>query len=299
MLSLSAIIIAIVLLFSFMANQTQAKSLTMGAIALTVRDLKTMQEFYQNQVGLEVISEQQDQVVMGSKGQPIIRLYASADLEIPSTREAGLYHSAIVFPTRSRLAQAINRILTTSPDKYQGSADHTATEAFYFADPEGNGVELYFDRPRSEWVYQDGKPVLGSTYINERTYLATHINTTDTAEATKMGHVHLRVGDIERARKFYAQTLMFDVMNSSTDSLFIARDGYHHHIGMNTWQSIGAGFRDKSKYGLRYFEINYTDAAIFERIKQNLRSENINFELSGNTIRTADPWNNRLELHFK
>jgi catechol 2,3-dioxygenase len=114
-----------------------------------------------------------------------------------------------------------------------------------------------------------------------------------------MGHVHLRVGDIERARKFYAQTLMFDVMNSSTDSLFIARDGYHHHIGMNTWQSIGAGFRDKSKYGLRYFEINYTDAAIFERIKQNLRSENINFELSGNTIRTADPWNNRLELHFK
>lgn len=202
---------------------------------------------------------------------------------------------AIVFETQNGLAEAINRILTKSPQYHQRSADHSVTEAFYFVDPENNGVELYYDRPRDQWIYVDGKPVMGSTYINEKEYINKYLNNSNSP--TKMGHIHLRIGNIENAKTFYSDILLFDVITQSSNSLFISKDGYHHHLGINTWQSNGAEKRPEDLTGLKSFQIKYYSLDLFKRVLENLRSKNIQVnQISEKSFSTLDPWNNLIYL---
>lgn len=284
-------------LIFFMIKPNPNQSLIMGKAEMYVQNLAGMKEFYVDLVGLKVIKQEENLIELGFENKNIITLIQKDGFSFENANEAGLYHNAIVFETRTALAQAINRVLVATPEIYQGSADHLVSEAFYFADPEGNGVELYFDKPRSSWQYDsNGKPVMGGIYINEKEYIKTHINAHNSPIDIKMGHIHLKVGDIQTAKRFYVDVLKFDIIRLSDDSLFISRDGYHHHIGMNTWQSLGAGMRRENVYGLYSFELK-VDSEYFKEIKNSLKNNSLVIpEDSQESFETKDPWGNVIKI---
>lgn len=276
-------------------------TLSLGAAKLTVQNLVSMQTFYADLVGLEIIEQGSDSVTLGQNKNPVLVLIQKNNFTAPGIRDAGLYHTAIVFSERAKLAQTIERVITNRGDLYQGSSDHIATEAFYFADPEGNGLELYFDKPRSDWQFdQTGKPLMGSTYIDERAYINTYKVGNSQSNFTKMGHMHLKVGSIMQAKRFYVDILNFDIVNESTQTLFVSRDNYHHHIGMNTWQSLGATVRNQNTYGLKSFTIQFHQSDEFTKVINNLKSNNISFvQLNPTKIETQDPWGNLIEIELR
>jgi catechol 2,3-dioxygenase len=277
----------------------KTKTLAMGVVELNVRDLKVTKEFYET-IGLKELDANDNYVTLGSNKQALLRLCEDKELSSPKRTEAGLYHTAFVFADRSHLAKALHQTLTVYASLYQGSADHIVTEAFYFADPEGNGVELYFDKPNADWLYNsDGKPVMGSEYLDEAEYIQKYFNQPVKSAQITVGHVHLKVGDIAQAQKFYQAVLLFDLIIEMPTALFISKDNYHHHLGMNTWESFGAGKRSEKSAGLKSFTINYLDQKFFEQVQQSLKANNIEMRTSEAEIRINDPWGTELILSRK
>lgn len=262
----------------------------MGPAFLNVRDLELMQRFYATIVGLEVLEEKPNEVLLGWQLRPILRLRAEPNLPEFSRHSAGLYHTAIVFGSRSGVAQAVQRVLEQYPDLYSGTSDHIVSEAFYFSDPEGNGLELYFDKDPNGWVWRDGKVQMGSSYIDPAQYIATFAKETGSPER-KMGHLHLQVGNIAEAKKFYVDILGMSITAEMPTALFVSDGKYHHHLGMNVWESAGAGYREES-LGLRSFEIWVAHSEDLEKLKQRLADANWEFEEKENTLHVKDPWGN-------
>src|SRR5699024_114579 len=180
------------------------------------------------------------------------------------------------------------------PAAFTGSADHLVSEAFYFDDPEGNGVELYTDRARENWTYAaDGAVQMATNLLDPNAYLQAHLDTPGTIgaghAAATIGHVHLQVGDIDLARDFYAGVLGFDVMNRyGTQALFVAAGGYHHHIGLNSWNSRGAGPRAAS-LGLGQLAIEVPAGEELDRIAHRLAGPGIDCERRDDSLLLADP----------
>ncbi|MEB4615970.1 VOC family protein, partial [Leucobacter sp. M11] len=216
----------------------------MGGVELRVANLDLVRGFYEDAVGLDVLDADEDRAVLGADGRALITLEQErADTITPdSPSEAGLFHSAILFPSERDLAATLQRIADTAPERYQGSADHHVSQAFYFGDPEGNGLELYVDRPRDEWTWTGDRVQMGSDPLDPNQFIQQHLGDGDAADAV-MGHVHLRVGDTEEAKRFYHGVLGFDVTAEEPDALFLSAGGYHHHLAANSWNSRGAGVR--------------------------------------------------------
>ena len=152
-----------------------APTLTMGPVSLNVRDIGLLKKFYADVIGLETINETGELVTLGWKGVPVVTLHATPELPVSFASDAGLYHFAIVFSSRSDLAHAVARVLTQVPRLFSGSADHLVSEAFYLSDPEGNGIELYYDRDASLWEWDDtGMVRMASDYIAPKEYIPEH-----------------------------------------------------------------------------------------------------------------------------
>lgn len=265
---------------------------SMGVVDLAVRDLGAMTGFYRDVIGLDVI-EQSDAVVILGREVPLIRL-ETTDAGADDPRSAGLYHSAILFADAPSLAQVLLRIAQQAPQSYQGSADHAVSLAFYIGDPEGNSIELYLDRPREEWVWQDGHVVMGSAPLDPNAFINEHAGGT-ASDAVEMGHVHLRVGDLETARTFYSEVLGFDVTAESDGALFYSAGGYHHHLATNTWQSAGAGARGVTA-GLRGITVAVPAASDLDAIAMRLTDAGVSHESLERTVVTADPWGNTVRF---
>ncbi|MFA9289357.1 MAG: VOC family protein [Weeksellaceae bacterium] len=269
------------------------QTLVIGNVSLYVKDLEMMKNFYHNVVNLDIISESKTEIVLGKGKHALLELHHD-DL-IPSSiqGEAGLYHFAIVFGSRGTLARTIQHILTHSPQHFSGSGDHLVSEAFYFTDPEGNGIELYFDRDRALWQRENGQIKMATLYIDPVEYLRKYIVLEEPETEVKMGHVHLKVGDIDTAKRFYVDTLGFEIMAEMPSALFISVDGYHHHIGLNTWESNGAKERTLS-HGLKRFEMVLSNTEDLENIKTKLTTENIRFKEVEKGIVLHDPWKHEI-----
>ncbi len=273
------------------------KTLSMGIVELYVEDKKKVGAFYRDIVGFDTQSESGNVLNLWENGETFLRLIEEKNFTAAPKTEAGLYHIAITHNSRKDLAVRLANILSKTPERYQWSADHNATEAFYFSDPEGNGLELYYDKPRKDWVWKDGKPVMGSTYIDHINYIEKYSEVPVSEWITTMGHVHLKVGNIPEAVNFYEKTLLFEEMNNRGDALFVSRDKYHHHLGMNTWLSLGAGKRTKNTYGLKSFEIQYHDMYLYEQVRNNLRRDGYPWEFSPpSSIKIEDPWGNTIVI---
>ncbi|WP_447913089.1 VOC family protein [Microbacterium phyllosphaerae] len=271
----------------------------MNAVELLVRDLDAMTAYYQQAVTLDILDQSGATATLGRAGEPIMRLRQEKDLPTADPRAAGLYHTAILFQDESRLAAALLSVAQRAPQTFTGAADHLVSEAFYFTDPEGNGLELYHDRPREQWqVAPDGSVHMDSLALDPNRFLRKWLtpDAADDGQTATIGHVHLQVGDIPTARRFYSDILGFDVTAALGNSaLFVSAGGYHHHIGMNTWQSAGAGPRAAS-LGLGDVRVTVPTRSDIDELADRLSFHGIPSEDDGRALRLSDPWGTRLAL---
>lgn len=271
--------------------------LRMAAVELLVRDLDRMIEYYHSAVGLDVLAQERTDATLGRGTEPILTLRQDRNLPVSSPNGAGLYHTAILFQDRERLATSLLSTLRGEPRSYTGSADHLVSEAFYFTDPEGNGLELYHDRPRTEWQRTpEGSVRMTSLPLDPIEFVETWHRETETptyGPSATVGHVHLQVGEIAAARAFYVDILGFDVTADMGTALFVSAGGYHHHLGMNTWHSRGAGPRAAS-LGLGDVRITLPTREDVRELAERLHHHRVALADDGQTVRFDDPWGTRL-----
>ncbi len=270
-------------------------TLRMGTLTLLVRDLSQQVAFYRDLVGLEVVANEPGRVTLGYEQHPVLHLIESATLPFAGQNSAGLYHTAILFKSRQALAHALRRILSARPELYGGSADHLVSEAFYFSDPEGNGVELYFDKDPATWQWQDGTVIMASLPLSIQRYCE-RFGDTPESTATTLGHVHLKVGNIAEAKLFYVDVLGLHITSEMPTALFLSDGTYHHHLGMNVWESLGAGVREAA-VGLESFEMYVANRAELTALAERLTTATVLFTSGTDILTVRDPWGSL--LHFR
>ena len=241
----------------------------MGPVELTVADLDAQAAFYTDTIGLHVLERGGDTVRLGvSDGSQLVTLVGRPDAPRRPPRTSGLFHLAILVPSRPELALAVHRV-TSSGRQFTGASDHLVSEALYLDDPEGNGIEIYRDRPRDEWTYDAGELAMATLPLDLEGVLASLTEPPSgegMTEGTRIGHVHLQVAAIPAAEAFYVGALGFEpTVRRLSGALFVAAGGYHHHVGLNTWAGQAVPAPPVGSLGLRTFTIVLPDGAARER----------------------------------
>ncbi|MDJ1370366.1 VOC family protein [Gulosibacter molinativorax] len=277
----------------------------MDAVTLRVGDLENMSSYYESALALVPIEERANregvQRVLGRGDVPLIRLVETKGLPEVNLRSAGLFHTAFLFDTHASLAATVYSAASDQRSRFAGSSDHSVSEAFYFQDPENNGIELYIDRPRDQWHRNAAHEIdMTTTYLDPNAYLRTHLDENVLANAAKqvgvIGHVHLQVGDLATARDFYVDALGFEAtLASYSGALFASAGGYHHHVAMNVWNSAGAAPR-AATLGLGDVAVTVPAREDLDALVARLRAKNIQFEDSGNAVVARDPWNTQVTV---
>jgi catechol 2,3-dioxygenase len=241
-----------------------------------VSDLARSRAFYETGLGLSVRELDDGGLGFGAPGGvELVRLTGDASAPALDRRATGLFHLAILFPSRLDLAQALARLAQVRWS-LDGVSDHLVSEALYLSDPDGNGIELYRDRPRDEWTFADGQLQMATLPLDlqglgDELSAATELQPQAPA-GTIVGHVHLQVADIPAAESFYHGVLGFDVTTRGyPGALFVSAGGYHHHIGLNTWHSAGSGPAAPGSVGLRSYEIVLPDGDELNRVLARVR----------------------------
>ena len=277
-----------------------AADTAMGAVTLLVADLDAMTAYYRDAVALQVLSQTVDTVTLGRGTTPLVILRHAPELVHASPRAAGLFHTAILFESEAALAASVYSVATRAPNTFAGSSDHLVSKAFYFTDPEGNGVELYWDRDRSEWSWTHGQIEMNTLFLDPNVFLQQHLTEQNIEQpivgGAVVGHVHLSVGDVTTAREFYVDRLGFEQTTAFGDSaLFVSAGGYHHHMAMNTWNSAGAGRRGPS-LGLGQVDILVPGTDDVGALDERMRHFGIGTRDDGQTVSFDDPWGNLIRV---
>lgn len=262
-------------------------NIALGMLTLQVEDINLMTSFYSEKLGLQVKERNSFEVILGTQKKDLIRLITSEGVVLPLEHYSGLYHTAFLLPESNDLLAMI-QFLQKNDVAISGAADHLFSEAIYLNDPEGNGIEIYIDRPRDEWVVDDvGELVAASNPLN----VDALINNFDGRildgfpQDTIIGHIHLSLKDFDKARHFYLDLLGFEVQTDMGSAVFIAKDGYHHHIAFNAWNRLASQNRPSLTTGLVSFEIIVDN---LEEIINNLQSSHKDYKYVQNEIRLDD-----------
>jgi catechol 2,3-dioxygenase len=274
---------------------------TLGPVRLTVSDLDRSRAFYEHAIGLRPTELDDGTIGLGAAGQPaLIELRGDSSASRLNRRAPGLYHLAILLPTRLDLAFALAR-LVQAQWPLDGASDHLVSEALYLSDPDGNGIEIYRDRPRSEWR-REGNQLQMSTLPLDLNDLvgqlrgATELQV-EVPPGTRIGHVHLQVSDLGQAETFYHGVLGFDVMvRGYPGALFVSAGGYHHHIGLNTWHSAGTAPAPAGSVGLRSFTIELPDERELAAVLGRLEAAGIATTNTADAVFVRDPFANGVLL---
>lgn len=262
---------------------TSSAPLEIGRVALTVNDIDRTGSFYQSALGLERLGGSGEVATFGAGGRVLLELRADRSARRNTGREAGLFHTAFLMPSRAALGRWLHHA-AASRLPLQGASDHIVSEAIYLADPEGNGIEVYVDRPRAAWTDKDGKIRMATDPLDLQNLAdAADAAWTGAPEGMVVGHVHLQVGDVPKAEAFYAGTLGFAVTSHYPGAAFYGSGGYHHHLATNVWNSRGAGPRSYPVTGLAELEIR-ADAAELATLRSR----------AGGTDTLTDPWGTRI-----
>jgi len=269
-----------------------APNLRIKPSKLYVKNLQKVARFYQDIVRLQALETTDSHVVLGHDQTPVLELIAKPEFTNAPLPSAGLFHNAIVYASRAELARNVYNILVHEPASFEGSADHLVSEAFYFHDPEFNGLELYYDRPKETWQWQDGSIKMDTLYLDPEAFIVRYGG--DKPDASlELGHVHLRVGDVPTARKFYVDQLGFDATADMGSALFVSVGGYHHHMAMNTWQSKGVGPRVPG-LGLAEVKLILPADGSIDTLANRLTASSLSFEQKKGELFVDDPWGNKL-----
>ncbi len=228
------------------------------SVTLRVRDVERSSAFYGDVLGLQPkrLDDAAPAFFVHGSDSPIIRLVESPDAAPKPPRALGLYHFAILVPNRPALGAVLHR-LADHDVRLQGASDHHVSEALYLSDPDGHGIEIYRDRPASEWTYTSGGELYMTTEpLDLKDVASAADGAAGLADGTVIGHIHLHVSDLKKAEAFYVESLGFDVIvRSYPGALFLSTAGYHHHVGLNTWAGPNAATPDDRAIGMVEFAV--------------------------------------------
>lgn len=261
---------------------------TIGTVYLNVASLETMLAFYQDIIGLQVHQRVGNRAHLGVGQQDILVLTETPDKK--RIRSAtGLYHLAILVPTRVQLAKSLKHLAETQT-RIQGLSDHRVSEAIYLADPEGNGIEIYYDRAPESW-YTDGQLQMDTLALDVndlmRILSAEDSSWDGLAVGTIMGHIHLHVASVPKIEAFYQNMLGMDVLMNVGSATFMSYDGYHHHVGANIWG--GRQLPTGQELGLDKYDLHIHDATRLDTILGQLDANDIAITPVDEGYRVQDP----------
>ncbi|HEY7339350.1 MAG TPA: VOC family protein [Ktedonobacterales bacterium] len=275
-----------------------------GFVALTVADLERSLKFYTDIFGFALLDRKAGEATLGTPSAPLLLLREEAGARPwPHDQYAytGLYHFAVLAPTRRDLGRWLRHWLELGLP-LPGQGDHLVSEALYISDPDGNGIEIYRDRPRSEWNWDDGQVRMAADPVDIRGVLSEAEKDDEPwagfPEGTRVGHIHLQIGDVPQAKVFYHDVLGFDIMATMPSALFVSAGGYHHHIGMNTWHSRNAPPAPAGTAGLRFFTLEISSEEARAAIVSRLDAAGIPSAQTPDTVIVQDPWQNTLVLQI-
>ncbi len=273
----------------------------MGPVRLIVSDVDRSRSFYERAIGLRSFERADGTVAFGpDDAHPLVELRGDSSAPALNHRATGLFHLAILVPTRQDLALALARLAQTRWP-LDGASDHLVSEALYLSDPDGNGIEIYRDRPREEWSRTAEGLEMATLPLDLDDVLGELAQADGLQEyapvGTTIGHVHLQVSDLADAERFYNGVLGFDVMvRGYPGALFVSAGGYHHHLGLNTWRSAGAPPPPPGSIGLRSFEVLLPTEEEVERVLGRVRSAGLEIESCGDDPAVRDPAGNTVTL---
>jgi catechol 2,3-dioxygenase len=234
----------------------------LGSIRLRVADVGLLRDFYQRVIGLRPLVADGSVTSFGVDDRSLVELVAAPDAPPRPPATTGLFHLALLVPSRADLAQALRRVWDAGWH-LSGASDHLVSEALYLSDPEGNGIELYRDRPRDEWPHVDDELEMATLPLDLANLLGESADGQDLSampEGTVLGHVHLQVADLASAQAFWVDALGLDVtVRRYPGALFTSAGGYHHHVGLNTWAGVGVPRPPAGARGLDRFEVLVPD----------------------------------------
>ena len=278
-------------------NASADAPLRIGQVVLTVHDLDTVGRFYQHVVGLDRLGGDASEVRLGAGNVVLLVLRRDIHARFRSPRDAGLFHTAFLLPTRADLGRW-TRYAAQERLPIQGASDHIVSEAIYLADPEGNGIEVYADRPKSTWAWADGMIKMSTEPLDTDDLMRSGGSEPwrSAPEGSMIGHIHLQVGSIAPADAFYGGVLGLKIMARYPGASFFGSGGYHHHVGANIWNSRNAAVRSGPTTGLSEFEMVAADPTAFDGVARRLAAAGLATEPLDNGLKLRDPWNIPISL---
>lgn len=274
-----------------------AAPMRIGSVRLKVRDLDAVSSFYQRVLGLGPIAGGTHRITLGTGNTPLLELEGDPGLSPLDPRQAGLFHTAFLMPSRADLARWVGHVAAARV-ALQGASDHIVSEAIYLADPEGNGIEVYADRPVSRWHGESGEIRMRTDPLDLQDLLLSAEGTewSGFPEGGRIGHVHLQVGDTAEADRFYRDVLGFDIAARYPGASFYGSGGYHHQLAGNVWNSRRAGKRPEGMAGLDAVEIVVHDATDLTPIAARAEDAGIESIRSADGLTLRDPWGTAITL---
>ncbi len=270
-----------------------------GLVSLTVADLGRSLTYYTEALGFNLLRREGQMAILGAAETPLLALTELTGARPWPGYATGLYHFAILVPTRLDLARSLIHLLEVGLP-FPGQADHAVSEALYLTDPDGNGIEIYRDRPRAEWSWRGDTVRIVTEPLDVRGILAEATEQpapwTGLPAGTRLGHMHLQVGDIAQAEQFYHGVLGFDVTSHFPGALFVSAGGYHHHLGLNIWQSRGAGPAPAGTAGLRFFTLELPSDEARADILARVKAAGLDYADVAGAVAVRDPWQNVILL---
>lgn len=267
-----------------------------GEVNIKVKSLERALTFYQNLMGFLVLEKTDRKAALSTDGKTtLVTLEQPENVIAKEDRMSGLYHFAILLPSRADLSVFLRHFLGTGYPL--GAADHYVSEALYITDPDGNGIEVYRDRPSNEWTWKDGLVDMATVELDGNSILAeSDAEWKGLPAGTVMGHIHLHVGDLQKAEEFYTKGLGFEVVSHYPQAVFLSTGKYHHHIAINTWQGVGAPTPPANSVGLNWYTLVFPDDAVRETAMSRLNQLGAIVEKEADYFVTSDPAGNKIRL---
>ncbi|RJF72595.1 VOC family protein [Deinococcus cavernae] len=271
-----------------------------GSVTLLARHLPELMHFYRSLLGLSVLAETDTSITLGTATSPLLTLRAAPDLPAPLPNRPGLYHTAFLHPTRADLGRWLAHAARLG--LRIGSGDHLVSEAFYLTDPEGNGIEVYADRPRDTWTWENGQVKMDTLAVDAASVLReAGIDPNDlndlpddyrAPDGLTLGHMHLKVGNAAQAAQFYRDTLGLDLVSNLPGAAFLSWGAYHHHLGLNEWHTRGQGQPAAPAAGLGGVEFITPDLS---GLRAHLAGRE-GISDHGDQLTLHDPWGHQISV---